>query len=221
MRKRPKLLYKKNSYENFGLGGQLLCHTRLWEYCCGQELCSRSIRQSCFDWSQIFNVSDLYTEAAQSSLLDMFRVENLSELQVWPISLIDRKCFRMPLENGFAIVPRRHSVKQYVCGSFLVNRWVYSLGVSRLGFRQEVNSSSSNVVLGAFNKIPGAGSWPGLTLRGLRWSGRWDWRRGWDDGLVPAAVTCPCHHPKDDWDPYFRGYWKKKEMLGERKKRAV
>jgi hypothetical protein len=53
--------------------------------------------------------SDLYTFPCRSSLLDIFFVQNLSSLSLWPVESIKSKCFRIPFKEDFAVLPLLHS----------------------------------------------------------------------------------------------------------------
>ena len=61
---------------------------------------------------KILNLTDLYTDPVESSLLDIYKGEGFSELDVWPITNIGKKCMLLTLptsSNVYAIIPILHS----------------------------------------------------------------------------------------------------------------
>ena len=57
---------------------------------------------------KFLSVKDLYTIPCNSSLLGIHRVSALSSLSSWPLESFKSKCFRIPFEEDFAVIPLLH-----------------------------------------------------------------------------------------------------------------
>ena len=104
--------YQKVSFSKFALGitnGNNCCilidgsivYITNFSYC--QEINSMVVIGK-----KILNKQPLYKTPCDSSLLDIYKVDTLSELSYWNLNEIRAKCIKLPLHDSFAIFPLLH-----------------------------------------------------------------------------------------------------------------
>jgi len=70
---------------------------------------SRTGKQMVVVGQKFLSVKDLYKYPLPSSKLGIHFVTTLSSLQTWPVKWVRKKMYRVPLQEGFSVVPLLHS----------------------------------------------------------------------------------------------------------------